>query len=271
MTTPKIITLTTDFGVSSPYIAAMKGVILSVFPEAKIVDITHGVAPQDIVQAAAVVQDVTPFFPPGTVHVIVVDPGVGTGREILYAEVGSQCYLFPDNGVLGPLCETAVPQRIIAVRNRALWREPVSHTFHGRDIFAPVAAHLAMGLDAKLLGDETSPMVKLTVPQPTVAKSRIVGEIRTIDSFGNLITNIHHRHLAGRATDTSVCVLLGIYETYGIYRTYGDLPEGAMIALVGSNGHLEIAVVGDNAAERLGAEAGQTVTVAWEGWSEHVA
>lgn len=262
----KIIALTTDFGEGSPYVAAMKGVILSIFPQAKIVDLTHGIPPQNIAHASAVLQDVIPFFPPGTLHVVVVDPGVGTNRKILYAEIGEQAFLFPDNGVLGFLGNAEEPiQRIIHVQNPKYWRHPVSNTFHGRDIFASVAAHLAAGLDASLLGEETFHMMRLAAVEPKVSENRITGMIRYVDSFGNLITNIHHKHLHGRATDTSVCVIYDIYETHGIYRTYADLPEGALIALVGSGGYLELAVVGSHAARRLGAEVGQTVTVAWDG------
>lgn len=259
-----IITLTTDFGEGSPYVAAMKGVILSIFPETRIVDLSHRVPPQDIPHAAAVLQDVAPLFPPGTLHVVVVDPGVGTAREILYAEIGDQRYLFPDNGVLGALAETEELTAIFKVQNPEFWRAPVSNTFHGRDIFAPVAAHLAAGLAPERLGERAAEITRLPSAAPRVEGNRIHGIVRSIDTFGNLITNIHHRLFDGRATDSTVCVIVDIYETYGLYRAYADLPEGALIALVGSNGCMELAVVGDSAAKRLGVEAGQAVTVAWE-------
>ncbi|MDO4550821.1 MAG: SAM-dependent chlorinase/fluorinase [Planctomycetia bacterium] len=263
--TSRIITLTTDFGEGSSYVAAMKGVLLSTFPEAKIIDITHSIFPQNIEQAASVLHDVSQLFPPGTIHVVVIDPGVGTERDILYAELGEQCYIFPNNGVLGSLSHEIAPKCVIKLENSQFWRHPVSHTFHGRDIMAPVAAQLAQGLDPHLLGKEASEIMKLSLDQPEILENRITGKIRLVDSFGNLITNIRHEHLSGRTTDSSVCIIIDIYETYGIYRTYGDLPEGALIAVVGSNGYLEMAVVGSNAAEQLGVEVGQKISLIWDG------
>ncbi len=260
-----IITLTTDFGEGSPYVAAMKGAILSIFPEARIVDLSHSVPPQDIPQAAAVLHDVAPVFPPGTLHVVVVDPGVGTARKILYAEIGEQRYLFPDNGVLGSLDKNAEIRVIFKVENPEFWRHPVSNTFHGRDIMAPVAARLAMGLAPEKLGEPATEITPLHTSAPRVEGNRIIGTVRSVDSFGNLITNIHHEHFVGRATDSSVCIIVDIYETYGLYRAYADMPEGALIALIGSNGYMELALVGGNAAKQLGVKTGHPVTVAWDG------
>src|SRR4051794_1322094 len=141
------VTLTTDFGLSSPYVAQMKGVLLSLCSEVRLVDITHGIHPQDVAEGAIVLADVTLLFPPGTIHIAVIDPGVGTSRRLLYAELGEQKYLLPDNGLLTLLAEHGPPRQLIAIENRAFWRPEVSATFHGRDILAPVAAHLALGID----------------------------------------------------------------------------------------------------------------------------
>ena len=142
-----LVTLTTDFGQGSPYVAQMKGVLLRLCPDAEIVDITHGISPQKVRQAAIVLADVTPWFPASTLHVAVIDPGVGTTRRLVYAEIGTQRYLAPDNGSLSRLSQGAAVQRVIALENRRYYLPEVSSTFHGRDILAPVAAHLLLGAD----------------------------------------------------------------------------------------------------------------------------
>ena len=147
-----IITLTTDFGTGSPYVAAMKGVILSINPAATIVDISHAVPAQDIARGALVLEDTTPWFPADTIHVAVVDPGVGTQRSILYARIGPQQYIAPDNGLLGRLMARTRPSLVLRLTEREYWLPEVSHTFHGRDIMAPVAARLSLGLDPRRLG-----------------------------------------------------------------------------------------------------------------------
>jgi S-adenosyl-L-methionine hydrolase (adenosine-forming) len=259
-----IITLTTDFGPSSPYAAVMKGVILAINPAAQIVDITHAIRPQDVRHGALVLEDTTEWFPPDTIHVAVVDPGVGTGRTILYARIGAQQYIAPDNGLLSRLISRTPPAKIIRLANAEFWRRPVSPTFHGRDIMAPVAARLSLGLDPARLGPAVEGLVEVDWPGVQVSDSRIEGRVLEIDSFGNLITNITADVLAGRPTDTRVCVVCGIYETWGIYRTYGDQPQGTLVAVVGSHGRVELAIVGDNCAARLGVSTGTPVVVAWE-------
>lgn len=259
-----IVTLTTDFGVGSPYVAQMKGVILSIDPTVNLVDISHAVRPQDIRQGAVVLADVTRRFPAGTIHVAVIDPSVGTERAILYAEMGGQRYIAPDNGLLGPLAQETPPDRLIRVANDAWWLKPTSRTFHGRDIMAPVAAHLSRGLDPAELGPPYDLVSPQPWPRPVVKPRRIEGEVLEIDSFGNLITNITDELLVGRPTDNRVCVICGIYETYGILGTYAQQLPGMFIALVSSSGRLELALVGDNAADRLGIPIGAPVVVAWD-------
>ncbi|MHB8901607.1 MAG: SAM hydrolase/SAM-dependent halogenase family protein [Thermoguttaceae bacterium] len=258
-----VITLTTDFGTGSPYVAAMKGAILSINPAVTLVDITHDISPHDIRHGAVVLGDVTGLFPPGTIHVAVVDPGVGTSRPIVYAQVGDQQYVVPDNGLLGELFRRTPAQRIVRVENPQFWRQPVSATFHGRDIMGPVAAHLSLGVSPERLGPAVDSIYSLELPRPQVRPGRIDGIILEVDSFGNLITNITADMLAGYPTDERVCIVCGIYETFGILSAYAQQHADMFVALVGSTGRLELAIVQGNAAKRLGLHAGMPVTVAW--------
>ena len=218
-----IITLTTDLGAGSPYVAAMKGVILSIDPGATIVDISHVVPFLDITRGAQVLEEATPWFPQDTIHVAVVDPGVGTARPILYARIGSQQYLAPDNGLLGRLMSGTRPSLVLRLTEQEYWLPEVSRKFLGRDIMAPVAVKLSLGLDPRQLG----PVAKLDQPG---AQGKIHGEVMSIDSFGNLITNILYSDLAGRPTDSRACIACGSYETFGIYETYGGHPPGMLVA-----------------------------------------
>jgi len=259
-----IITLTTDFGSDSPYAAAMKGVILSINPAATLVDISHAVPPQDVRRGALVLENTTPWFPEGTIHVAVVDPGVGSDRQIVYARIGEQQYVAPDNGLLSRLLAKTPAAEIRRLANPAYWLQPVSATFHGRDIMAPVAARLSLGLDPRELGPPAGRLAACHWPQPELSDRKIRGQVIEIDSFGNLVTNIAAELFAGRPTDTRVCVVCGIYETFGIYHHYAAQAGGMLVALVGSTGRLELAVVGDNAAARLGVAVGTRVALAWE-------
>jgi S-adenosylmethionine hydrolase len=258
-----LLTLTTDFGPSSPYVAAMKGVILSINAEARVVDLSHAVPHQDVHQGALVLADVTPLFPAGTLHVAVVDPGVGTQRGIVYARIGQQQYLAPDNGLLGLLARRTPVSMIRTLSEPRFWRESVSATFHGRDILAPVAAHLSLGLDPQLLGPAQTELVHLEWPEACAVPGKIEGSISAIDSFGNLITNIGAEQLEGVPTGEQVRIQCGEHETFGIFRTYAGQPEMTLIALIGSSGKLELAIVGDSAAIMLGEKKGAPVLVSW--------
>ena len=259
-----IITLTTDFGAGSRYVAAMKGVMLSIDPAATIVDVSHDVPAQDIRRAAILIDDIASWYPPGTVHVAVIDPGVGTDRALVYARIAGQHFLAPDNGLLSRLASHIAPERLIRLNNPEHWLPQVSKTFHGRDILAPVAARLACGLDPEQLGPPLEKLVSLQWPKARTAPTRIDGEVVEIDSFGNLITNITGEMLAGRPTDRRACVVCNIYETWGVYPTYAEQPSGTLVAVFGSGDHLELALVGDNAARRLGIRVGAPVTLGWE-------
>jgi S-adenosylmethionine hydrolase len=256
--------LTTDFGSGSPYAAAMKGVILSIHPAATIVDLCHDVPPQDVRRAALLLDDLADWFPAETIHVAVVDPGVGTSRAIVYARIGRQQFIAPDNGLLSRLAARTPPAKLIRLEDPAYWLPHVSSTFHGRDIMAPVAARLAMGLDPERLGPPLERLATLDWPEARPSPARIDGVVIEIDSFGNLITNITADLLAGRPTDRRACVVCNIYETWGIFHAYAEQPQGALVALIGSCNRLELALVGQSAARRLGIGLGAAVTVAWE-------
>jgi S-adenosyl-L-methionine hydrolase (adenosine-forming) len=258
-----LITLTTDFGRDSPYVAAMKGVILSVDPAARLVDLTHAVPPQDIRQGAIVLDETAPWFPAGTIHVAVVDPGVGSEREIVYAQMGDWHFLAPDNGLLSRLARRMPPSTIRAVTRAEFWLPTVSATFHGRDIFAPVAARLSLGLAPERLGPERAELVTLDWAEVRVAQGKIEGRIESIDSFGNLISDIPAEKLEGVPRGEDVTIECDEHQTQGIFRTYADQPQMTLIALVGSSGKLELAIVGDSAAIMLGVRAGTPLTITW--------
>ncbi len=258
--TRSLITLTTDFGTSSPYVAQMKGVMLGMNPDANIVDITHDVPPQDIAAAAVVLREVFEAFAPGAIHVVVVDPGVGTARRMIYADVLGRSYLAPDNGLLTLLEEKGL-QRVVELADRQFWRSEVSATFHGRDILAPVAARLSLGLDPLLLGPPARNLVMLK-QEIAISPGRVRGEIVAIDHFGNLITNIHRNGLALAKLDPTrpdLRIRLGQLELQRVSRTYGEQPPGTVTALFGSGGFLEIAVVNGHAARQLSACRGDAV------------
>jgi hypothetical protein len=261
---PPIITLTTDFGTSSPYVAQVKGVILGLHAAARIVDLCHAIPPQQVRQGALAWAAACPWFPPGTIHLGVVDPGVGSGRRLLYLEMGGQRFLAPDNGLASRLALRTPPSTIRVLSEPRFWLPAVSPTFHGRDILAPVAARLSLGLSPEELGPACLEWVQLDWPEVVVSAGKLRGVIESIDSFGNLITNIGADSLSAAPRDERVAVRCDEHETRGIFTTYSDQPEMTLIALVGSSGHLELAIVGDSAAAMLGVEIGTAVEVRWE-------
>jgi S-adenosyl-L-methionine hydrolase (adenosine-forming) len=263
MNQSSIVTLTTDFGEGSRYVGAMKGVLLSINTAVQLVDISHAVPHQNVRQGAVTLLETTPFFPAGSIHVAVIDPGVGTARQIVYAEIDGQHYVTPDNGLLTCLAHRAKPTTMRVVNNSELWLAAVSRTFHGRDIMAPVAARLSLGLDPAELGPLCTDFVRIPLPQAERVGQKIEGEVTEVDSFGNLITNITLDMLAEAPRDERAHVRCDEHETMGIFSAYGDQPPMTLIALVGSGGKLELAIVDDSAKIMLGVGVGTPVTVEW--------
>lgn len=255
-----IITLTTDFGTDSPYVAALKGVLLGINPSARLVDLSHQIPPQDIRHAAYFLADSIPYFPAGALHVIVVDPGVGTERRLLYAEVAGQRLLAPDNGCWTLLPQAEQAQPLLHLTEARYWRQPVSATFQGRDILMPVAGHLSRGLSPANLGPPLTDWVRLMEPRPTRQAGCLMGEIVFVDHFGNLISNI-----PADACPTSACLRIGEHEVPGRVTTYGQASPGTLVALPSSTGRLEIAVVNGNAAARLQASVGACIRIEMNG------
>jgi S-adenosylmethionine hydrolase len=255
-----LITLTTDFGDASPYVAAMKGVILGVNPSVRLIDLTHQIPPQNIRYADYFLATALSYFPSGTLHVIVVDPGVGGERAILYAEVAGQRMLAPDNGCLTTLFANLGPPSVVRhVRDPRFWRSSISSTFHGRDIFAPVVGHLSKGIDPAELGPLFTGWVTLATPTPRMVANGIEGEVVFIDSFGNLISNIPGKTVRQRPN------LLRIgrrsFKRFAWVHSYAEARSGQLAALISSDGKLEVAVVQGNAARRLRAHVGTPLAV----------
>jgi S-adenosyl-L-methionine hydrolase (adenosine-forming) len=255
-----IVTLLTDFGMGSPYVAEMKGVLLSIHSDLHIVDITHAIPPQDIRSAALTWAQVAPSFPAKTIHVGVVDPGVGTERRLVGLECGDHCFLGPDNGIFDGILQLwpVSEQRELIVRT--FWREPVSSTFHGRDILAPVAAHCARGIPFVQFGEPCGGLVRLDWSRPLVTSEAIEGECRSVDSFGNVISNIPRSLLDELEwPEWEVCIL--DRRIARIVRTYGEGQPGELVALIGSQDMLEIAQVHGSAAHELHAARGTSISV----------
>jgi S-adenosylmethionine hydrolase len=258
-----LITLTTDFGEQSPYVAAMKGVILSINADARLLDLGHQIPPQDVRHTAHFLAVALPWFPPETLHVIVVDPGVGSDRAVLYVEAGGQRLLAPDNGCWTWFAKDQSVSRVLRLAEPRYWRHPVSATFHGRDIFAPVAGHLSLGLDPAGLGPPVADWVRLPVPAWRAGPSELTGEVLFVDYFGNAITSIPTEALPPEVAAVSVSSA-GQNLQMPRVRTYAEAATGQLVLLASSSGMLELAVVQGNAARRLGMQPGDPVRLAWE-------
>ena len=252
-----IITLTTDFGAVDSYVAQMKGAILAINSQVRLIDVTHAIPPQDVSRAALALLDIAGVFPAGSLHVEVVDRGVGSSLALLGAVAGNQRFLAPDNGLLAPLFRRFPPTRIHRLAEKRFWRSSVSATFHGRDILAPVAAHWTLGVDLAEFGPgiEASQIVDLACQEPQRVGDALVGQVEGADSFGNLITNVDASDLV-IADRSSLSISIADRRIVGLCDCYSDQPEGMLLALVGSSGRLEIAVNGGSAADVLGAGAG---------------
>jgi S-adenosyl-L-methionine hydrolase (adenosine-forming) len=238
----------------------MKGALLSVNASARLHDLSHAIPPQNVLNTAFFLKASVPYFPPGTLHIVVVDPGVGTKRAILYAEAGQQRFLAPDNGCLSPLFDVlGSPSTVRHVKKRDLWRTPVSDSFHGRDIFAPVAGHLSLGLRPAKLGPVVQDWVRLAIPKPKQTAKGVRGEVIYIDSFGNLITNIPASAVSIRPT--SLVVGRRRIQRFAWVRTYGEAKPGDLAVLISSFGYLELAIAQGSAARRLRANVGTAVYI----------
>jgi S-adenosyl-L-methionine hydrolase (adenosine-forming) len=251
-----IVTLLTDFGTRDWFVPSMKGVILSIAPRANVVDLTHDIPPQDVHAGAFVLAAAAPTFPKGTIHVAVVDPGVGSRRRAVAVRTRMFTFVGPDNGLLS----LAVPQEevreIRTLENAHLFRQPVSRTFHGRDIFAPVAAHLVRGVKFASLGPKLESIQKLATKEPRRTRGSVQGEIIYIDHFGNLITNIPAAEI-----DKRCVVQAGTQHVRGIASGYSQAGRGKPVAVVNSLNLLEIGVRGGNAAKMLNGKVGTQVVV----------
>ena len=268
---PPIITLTTDFGLQDPYVAAMKGAILTINPAARLVDVSHAIRPQAVEQAAFVLAAAWPYFPPDTIHVVVVDPAVGSGRRALALRVAGATFVGPDNGVLSAALpddartavgDSAAPvdlpggYRAVSLTDERFFRAPVSNTFHGRDIFGPVAAHLSLGVALEDIGEPVEWIIALP---PFRARRQADGSLRGrvlhIDAFGNLITDVRLEDLPLE----NAVIEMADRTIQGVSATYS--PGADLRAVTGSSGYLEIAAPGGSAAAVLKADVGLTVVV----------
>jgi S-adenosylmethionine hydrolase len=259
-----LLTLTTDFGLRSPYVAVMKGVVLSINPAARIVDLSHGVPPQDLRYCSFFLKNALCFFPPGTIHIVVVDPGVGTARALLCVESGGHLMLVPDNGCWTEWAALAPsPPRVWHLTEKRLWRSEISATFQGRDILAPVAGHLSLGTPPSELGTQVDSYVQLVLPTPRLTPLRWNGEVLFVDDFGNLLTNLPGAELLNRSKQIANIYTSGRLVTRWV-RAYDEAERGTLVALISSGGHLEIAEVQGDAARRLGAAPGTPVVVEFE-------
>ena len=256
-------TLMTDFGTHDPYVAAMKGVILRTCPIGRVVDICHDIPPHDVLAGAFVWAQAAPYFPDGTVHVGVVDPGVGTDRGILAAAIGGQIFLMPDNGLISFVTAVLPMEAVVVVRNkRYLPRAGVSATFHGRDVFAPLAGEIMKGLDIDELGSQPQTYKTLDIPQLTQDAETLVGKVLYVDRFGNLISNMSRQAIVERwPSIASLGVTCAGREIGPLRETYGVAKAGQFLALFNSMGLLEVAVNQDKACDVLQAGVGAEVRV----------
>jgi hypothetical protein len=275
-----VITLTTDFGLADGYVGTMKGVMLGIASEAQMVDISHHISPQGVREAAYVLYTAYSFFPSWAVHLVVVDPGVGSARRAIAAQSSHGVFVGPDNGVFSYVMAEEEVEAVVELANPRYHLSAVSRTFHGRDIFAPAAAHLAAGVPIDDLGPQVVDPVLLPLPKLEIGERTAAGVVLHTDHFGNAITSIgrllwrgdtlslipafrresreHARFPAGEAS-----VTVAGRQLHGLHGTYADVPRGDLLALVGSEGHLEIAVREGSGADRLALKPGDPVELRW--------
>jgi S-adenosylmethionine hydrolase len=253
-----IVTLTTDFGTTDPFVGIMKGVLASRAPAATVIDLTHGIPPQDVLAGALVLRHSLPYFPSGAIHVAVVDPGVGSARRPLCVVTSGGLLVGPDNGLLSLAAPAAEVRRIVHLTDERFFLAPRSHTFHGRDVFAPVAAALATGTEPAHLGPEVKDLERLTLPSAVTQGDRVQGQVIYVDHFGNLVTNVPEQMLTAR---TEIVIAIRDARIRGVAPSYGAGQGGEPLAVVNSWGLLEIAVRHGSARTVLGAAVGEPVTI----------
>jgi S-adenosyl-L-methionine hydrolase (adenosine-forming) len=257
-----IITLTTDYGTNDHLVAAMKGVILSINPDVHIVDITHGVIPYDVLDGALTIGQAYKYFPPRTIHVVVVDPGVGTTRRPILVASDQQYLVAPDNGVLSSVYDQTEALYGWHITAEHYFRTPVSSTFHGRDIFAPVAAWLSKSWQTASFGDPVSDFVRFAIPKPKAAGNTIKGVVLRIDAFGNIITNFTVKDVpALAAADGKFTIRAGTAQIAKVLPTFAQGALGEPVGVIGSSGYLEISVNKGNAARTLALTRGAEITI----------
>lgn len=255
-----VITLTTDFGLQDYYVSAMKAVMLDIAPDVRLVDISHEIPSQDIMAGSWILQNSAMLFPSQTVHTVVVDPGVGTDRNPVALQIDDQFFVGPDNGIFSLLTEEK-DFRAVRLTNKKYWRDNPSNTFHGRDIFAPVAAHLSEGVDLERLGDPVEDLVTYRWTVPIADKDGLEGMVIHIDKFGNLITNITESLLKDVIGDKSVKIYVGNTILHEIAATFGAVTEGEPVAYIGSSGMLEVGINKGSAEQMLGVQKGAQISL----------
>ena len=257
-----IITLTTDYGTSDHLVGVLKGVILSINPEVNIVDITHRVIAHDVLDGALTIGHAFKYFPPKTIHLVVVDPGVGTPRRPVLVASDQHYFVAPDNGVLSSVYDQTEALYVWNITAEHYFRNPVSNTFHGRDIFAPVAAWLSKSWQTASFGDPITDFVRFAIPKPKVAGNTVKGSVLRIDHFGNLITNITPEDVPALvAADGKFAIRVGNGSVGKVVQTFSQGASGEAVGIIGSSGFLEISVNKGNAARTLAAARGAEVTV----------
>jgi len=258
-----IITLTTDYGTSDALVGSMKGAILKINPEARIVDICHDVLPFDVLDGALTIAQAYAYFPPRTIHAVVVDPGVGSARRPILATTEQHYFVAPDNGVLSLIYEREPAVTVRCVTARHYFLEPVSDTFHGRDVFGPVAAWLSRGWQAASFGDAITDYVRLRLPQPQRTAGGVKGVVLKVDRFGNLMTNLTPGEIPQLVPGRAFCLRIGHAEVTQLARTYAEVEPGEPFLILGSAGFFEVSVNRGSAARLLGAQRGAEFELAF--------
>jgi S-adenosylmethionine hydrolase len=256
-----VVALLTDFGTRDHYAGTLKGVVLTVCPDATLVDIAHDIPAQDVIAAALELAACYRYFPHGTVFLVVVDPGVGSPRRAIAAEVGDYRFVAPDNGVLSEVFRDSPPKKVVELTERKYALPTVSRTFEGRDRFAPAAGHLAKGIALSWLGRSVTNYQSLDLPRPAVHDGELRGEVLRVDRFGNLITNIDRHSFEHYVAGGPIAVEVGGHDVRRLVATYAESAEGELCALFGSTDHLEVAVNGGDAAATLGIGRGAAARV----------